>query len=85
VEPWLSWNSFCRPDWPETQRSVCFRLRLRLMSAGIKGVHLELHLKKEGGGGGGGGEEEEEEEEEGRRKRKRKKKKQQLGSGGAHL
>jgi hypothetical protein len=31
---WLSWNSFCRPGWPRTQKSTC----LCLPSAGIKGV-----------------------------------------------
>jgi hypothetical protein len=35
VEPWLSWNSLCRPGWPRTQKSAC----LCLPSAGIKGVH----------------------------------------------
>jgi hypothetical protein len=34
VEPWLSWNSLCRPGWPQTQKSAC----LCLPSAGIKGV-----------------------------------------------
>jgi hypothetical protein len=34
VYPWLSWNSLCRPGWPQTQKSVCFCLP----SAGIKGV-----------------------------------------------
>jgi hypothetical protein len=34
VSPWLSWNSFCRPGWPRTQKSTC----LCLLSAGIKGV-----------------------------------------------
>ena len=23
VLPWLSWNSLCRPGWPQTQRSAC--------------------------------------------------------------
>jgi hypothetical protein len=32
--PWLSWNSLCRPGWPQTQKSAC----LCLSSAGIKGV-----------------------------------------------
>ena len=32
---WLFWNLFCRPGWPQTQRSTC----LCLLSAGIKGVH----------------------------------------------
>lgn len=31
VYPWLSWNSFCRLVWPQTQRTTCF------LSAGIKG------------------------------------------------
>jgi hypothetical protein len=31
---WLSWNSFCRSGWPQTQKSAC----LCLPSAGIKGV-----------------------------------------------
>jgi hypothetical protein len=35
VQPWLSWNSLCRPGWPRTQKSTC----LCLPSAGIKGVH----------------------------------------------
>ena len=26
VQPWMSWNSLCRPDWPQTQRSSCFCL-----------------------------------------------------------
>jgi hypothetical protein len=30
----LSWNSLCRPGWPQTQKSSC----LCLPSAGIKGV-----------------------------------------------
>jgi hypothetical protein len=34
VLPWLSWNSRCRPGWPQTQKSACLCLR----SAGIKGV-----------------------------------------------
>ena len=34
VQPWLSWNSLCRPGWPQTQKSAC----LCLPSAGIKGV-----------------------------------------------
>jgi hypothetical protein len=34
VEPWLSWNSLCKPGWPQTQKSTC----LCLPSAGIKGV-----------------------------------------------
>ena len=34
VQPWLSWNSLCRPGWPRTQKfaSLC------PPSAGIKGV-----------------------------------------------
>jgi hypothetical protein len=32
--PWMSWNSLCRPGWPQTQKSAC----LCLPSAGIKGV-----------------------------------------------
>jgi hypothetical protein len=31
----LSWNSLCRPGWPQTQKSAC----LCLPSAGNKGVH----------------------------------------------
>jgi hypothetical protein len=31
---WLSWNSLCRPGWPQTQKSTC----LCFPSAGIKGV-----------------------------------------------
>jgi hypothetical protein len=34
VYPWLSWNSLCRPGWPQTQKSAC----LCLPSAGIKGM-----------------------------------------------
>ena len=34
-QPWLSWNSLCRPRWPQTQQSAC----LCIPSAGIKGVH----------------------------------------------
>ena len=34
VQPWLSWNSFCRPGWPRTQKYAC----LCFPSAGIKGV-----------------------------------------------
>jgi hypothetical protein len=34
VQPWLSWNSLCRPGWPRTQKSIC----LCLPSAGITGV-----------------------------------------------
>jgi hypothetical protein len=26
VEPWLSWNSLCRPGWPWTQKSACLCL-----------------------------------------------------------
>jgi hypothetical protein len=42
VQPWLSWNSLCRPGWPRTQKSAC----LCLPSAGIKGVchHARLFL-----------------------------------------
>ena len=35
VQLWLSWNSLCRPGWPQTQKSSC----LCLPNAGIKGVH----------------------------------------------
>ena len=35
VCPRLSWNSLCRPGWPQTQRSAC----LCLLNTGIKGVH----------------------------------------------
>jgi hypothetical protein len=40
VQPWLSWNSLCRPGWPPTQKSTC----LCLPNAGIKGVchHTQL-------------------------------------------
>jgi len=31
---WLSWNSLCRPGWPQTQRSAC----LCLLNAEIKGM-----------------------------------------------
>jgi hypothetical protein len=34
VWPWLSWNSLCRPSWPQTQQSAC----LWLPSAGTKGM-----------------------------------------------
>jgi hypothetical protein len=34
VEPWLSWNSLCRPGWPPTQKSAS----LYLPNVGIKGV-----------------------------------------------
>jgi hypothetical protein len=34
VQPWLSWNSLCRPGWPRTQKSACSCLP----SAGVKGV-----------------------------------------------
>ena len=36
VSPWLSWNSFCRPEWPGTQRSTCLCLP---PSAGLKSRH----------------------------------------------
>jgi hypothetical protein len=41
VQPWLSWNSICRPGWPPTQKSAC----LCLPSAGNKGVchNAQLH------------------------------------------
>jgi hypothetical protein len=41
VLPWLSWNSLCRPGWPQTQKSTC----LCLPSAGIKGVHHHAQLQ----------------------------------------
>ena len=41
MQPWLSWNSLCRPGWPRTQKSVC----LCLPSAGIKGVHHHCPAK----------------------------------------
>jgi hypothetical protein len=34
VQPWLSWNSLCRPGWPQTQKSTC----LCPPGGGIKGV-----------------------------------------------
>jgi hypothetical protein len=37
----LSWNSLCRPGWPQTQKSAC----LCLPSAGIKGVHHHAQLE----------------------------------------
>jgi hypothetical protein len=42
VQPWLSWNSLCRPGWPQTQKSAF----LCLPSAGIKGMchHAQLNL-----------------------------------------
>ncbi|GAB1288661.1 Dedicator of cytokinesis protein 7 [Apodemus speciosus] len=43
----LSWNSFCRPGWPRTQKSAC----LCFPSAGIKDVRhhrLALHFGKAG-------------------------------------
>jgi hypothetical protein len=33
-QPWLSWNSLCRPGWPRTQKSACPCLPI----AGIKGL-----------------------------------------------
>jgi hypothetical protein len=41
VQPWLSWDTLCRPGWPQTQKSAC----LCLPSAGIKGVchHAQLN------------------------------------------
>jgi hypothetical protein len=41
LKPWLSWNSLCRPGWPQTQRSTC----LCLPSAGIKGVRHHARLQ----------------------------------------
>ena len=41
LQPCLSWNSLCRPDWPRTQKST----RLYLPSAGIEGVHHHAWLK----------------------------------------
>jgi hypothetical protein len=41
VQPWLSWNSLCRPSWPGTQKST----HLCLLSAGIKGVRHHARLK----------------------------------------
>jgi hypothetical protein len=38
VSPWLSWNSLCRPGWPQTQKPTCLCLCLCLLSAGIKGL-----------------------------------------------
>jgi hypothetical protein len=35
VQPWLSWNSGCRPGCHQTQRLTC----LCLLSAGIKDMH----------------------------------------------
>jgi hypothetical protein len=43
VEPWLSWNSLCRPGWPPTQKSTC----LCLPSAGIKGMYHQAQLQME--------------------------------------
>jgi hypothetical protein len=40
VQPWLSWNSLCRPGWPRTQKFAC----LCLPSAGIKGVRHHHQL-----------------------------------------
>jgi hypothetical protein len=40
VSPWLSWNSLCRPGWPQTQKSAC----LCLPSPGIKGLHHHARL-----------------------------------------
>jgi hypothetical protein len=40
VQPWLSWNSLCRPGWPRTQKSTS----LCLSSAGIKGVRHHTWL-----------------------------------------
>ena len=36
VQPWLFWNSLCRPGWPITQKFAC----LCLPSAGIKGFTI---------------------------------------------
>ena len=27
MQPWLSWNLFCKPGWPQTQRSIYLCLR----------------------------------------------------------
>ena len=40
VQPWLPWNSLCRPGWPQTQKSTCHCLP----SAGIKRVHHHAQL-----------------------------------------
>ena len=40
MQPWLSWNSLCRPGCPGTQKSAC----LCLPSAGIKGVRHHARL-----------------------------------------
>lgn len=39
-QPWLSWNLFCRPDWPQAQRPAC----LCLHTAGTKCMchHIQL-------------------------------------------
>jgi hypothetical protein len=41
VQPWLSWNSLCRPDWPRTQKSTGFCLP----SDGIKGMLHHARLR----------------------------------------
>jgi hypothetical protein len=38
---WLSWNSLCRPGWPQSQKSAC----VCLPSAGIKGVGHQCQAK----------------------------------------
>jgi hypothetical protein len=40
VQSWLSWNSLCRPGWPQTLKSAC----LCLPSAGIEGVRHHTRL-----------------------------------------
>jgi hypothetical protein len=47
LQPWLSWNSLCRPGWPRTQKFTC----LCLPSAGNKGVchhiqHFSIILRQ---------------------------------------
>jgi hypothetical protein len=40
VYPWLSWNSYCKPGWPLTQRSIFVYLPRAL----IKGMHHHAQL-----------------------------------------
>ena len=42
VQPWMSWNSLCRPGWLQTQKSTC----LCLPSAVFKGMRHHARLSK---------------------------------------
>jgi vacuolar-type H+-ATPase subunit I/STV1 len=35
VQPWLSWNSLCRPDWPRTQKSASQVLGLKVCATTV--------------------------------------------------